>query len=80
MKPPPKPPGCRAFEKTRLFGEKTLITELILARDGCRPLPAPLDEQTGYRVKRRLRLQRGDEAFDARPGPTDPCCAGRTGR
>ena len=80
MKPPPKPPGCRAFEKTRLFGEKTLITEFILARDGLGPLPAPLDEPTGYRVKRRLRLQWGDKEFDACPGQTDPCCAGRTGR
>ncbi len=56
------------------------MTEFILARDGLRPLPAPLHEQTGYRVKRRLRLQRGDQEFDARLGPIDPCCAGRTGR
>ena len=80
MKPPPKAQGCRASEKKRLLGEKTLITELILARNRLRLLPAPRHEQTGYRVKRRLRLQWGDEAFDARPGPTDPCCAGRTGR
>ena len=56
------------------------MTELILARDRRRLLPAPRHESTGDRVKRRLRLQRGDEAFDARPGPTNPGYAGRTSR
>jgi hypothetical protein len=56
------------------------MTELILARNRLRLLPAPRHEPTDDRVKRRLRLQRGDEAFDARPGLTDPGCAGRTGR
>ena len=79
MKPPPNRVMARHPVKTRLFDEKTRMTELILARDRRRPLPAPRHESTGDRVKRRLRLQRG-AAFNARPGPTDPGYAARTNR
>lgn len=59
-------PGIQ--QKTRAFGEKTLMTEFILARDSFLPLHAHPYEQTGYLVQGRLRLRIGDEEFDAGAG------------
>lgn len=59
-------PGIR--QKTRVFGENTLLAEFVLARDSLLPLHAHPYEQTGYLVQGRIRLRIGDEEFDARAG------------
>ena len=59
-------PGIR--QKMRVFGEKTLLAEFVLARGRVLPVHAHPYEQTGYLISGPLRLRIGDEEFDARAG------------
>lgn len=59
-------PGIR--QRTRVFGEKTLMAEFVLARGSVLPIHAHPHEQTGYLVAGHLRLRIGDREFDARAG------------
>ncbi|MFH0880946.1 MAG: cupin domain-containing protein [Lentisphaerota bacterium] len=59
-------PGIR--QKTLVYGDKTLMTEFILAKGRNLPLHAHPYEQTGYLVKGHLRLKMGGEVFDAHEG------------
>ena len=59
-------PGIR--QRTRVFGEKTLMAEFVLGRGSVLPLHAHPHEQTGYLIAGRLRLRIGDREFDARAG------------
>ncbi|MBK7542617.1 MAG: cupin domain-containing protein [Candidatus Competibacteraceae bacterium] len=59
-------PGIR--QKTLIFGENTLMAEFILTRGSSLPSHAHPYEQTGYLVEGHLRLQIGDQEFDARAG------------
>ncbi len=62
------------FQKTLVFGEKTLMTEFLLESGSLLPMHRHPHEQTGYLVKGRLRMQIGEEAFIAEPG--DSWCIG----
>jgi quercetin dioxygenase-like cupin family protein len=59
-------PGIR--QKTLVFGERTLMTEFVLAKDSALPDHAHPYEQTGYLVKGRLVLRIGDTEHDTTPG------------
>lgn len=54
--------------KTLVFGDKTLMTEFVLAKGSALPLHAHPFEQTGYLVKGHMRMRIGGEQFDAHPG------------
>ena len=54
--------------KTLVFGDRTLMTEFILAKGSVLPIHAHPYEQTGYLVTGRMRLKIGGEEFDARAG------------
>lgn len=59
-------PGIQ--QKTRVFGEKTLLAEFVLRRGSALPVHAHPYEQTGYLVQGRLRLRIGDREFEAQAG------------
>ena len=59
-------PGIR--QKTRAFGDLTLLAEFVLASGSALPVHAHPYEQTGYLISGPLRLRIGDEEFDARAG------------
>jgi quercetin dioxygenase-like cupin family protein len=59
-------PGIR--QKTLVYGERTLMTEFVLAKDSTLPDHAHPYEQTGYLVKGRILLKIGDKEFDTMPG------------
>jgi quercetin dioxygenase-like cupin family protein len=59
-------PGVRM--KTLVFGEKTLMTEFVLAKQSVLPDHSHPYEQTGYLVKGHIVVKIGDERFDAMPG------------
>jgi len=54
--------------KTLAHGERTLMTEFVLAQGSVLPRHAHPHEQTGYLVKGRLRLTIGAETFDVQVG------------
>lgn len=59
-------PGIR--QKTLVFGERTLMTEFILAHGSVLPAHSHPYEQTGYLVKGHIRLRIGDAWHDTRAG------------
>lgn len=54
--------------KTLVYGEKTLMTEFLLAKGHLLPKHSHPHEQTGYLVKGRMRLTIGREEKDLGPG------------
>ncbi len=59
-------PGIR--QKTRVYGDKTLLTEFVLAQGSVLPVHAHPYEQTGYLIQGRLRLRIGEQEFEAQSG------------
>lgn len=59
-------PGVRL--KTLVFGDKTLMTEFLLAAGHTLPDHAHPYEQTGYLVSGHMVLKVEDKRFDAFPG------------
>lgn len=59
-------PGVR--QKTLVFGERTLMTEFLLAENSSLPDHAHPYEQTGYLVKGHIVLRIGDTHYDTIPG------------
>ena len=59
-------PGIR--QKTLVFGERTLMTEFLLARNSALPAHAHPYEQTGYLVKGHIFLRIGEVEHDATSG------------
>ena len=55
-------------QKTRAYGEKTLMTEFLLRKDSTLPRHTHPHEQIGYLVKGHIRLSIGMEKFDAQAG------------
>ena len=67
-------PGIR--QKTVVFGERTLMTEVLLDAGSSLPDHHHPHEQTGHLVAGHIQLRIGDATFEARPGdswciPTD---------
>jgi len=54
--------------KTLTYGQKTLFTEFLLAKDHVLPQHSHPHEQTGYLVGGHIRLTIGAETFDVKPG------------
>ncbi len=61
-------------QKTLVYGEKTLMTEFVLAADSDLPIHQHPHEQTGYLVKGRLKMFIGKDEFIAEAG--DSWCIG----
>ncbi|MBA4388626.1 MAG: cupin domain-containing protein [Verrucomicrobia bacterium] len=59
-------PGIR--QKTLVFGERTLMTEFLLAKGCALPNHAHPFEQTGYLVKGHIVLRIGETEHDTMPG------------
>ncbi len=59
-------PGIR--QKTRVFGDKTLMAEFLLSRRSVLPVHAHPYEQTGTLIKGRLRLRIGEQEWEVGPG------------
>lgn len=59
-------PGIR--QKTLVFGERTLMTEFVLAGNSILPDHAHPYEQTGYLVKGHIVLRIGQTEYDTTPG------------
>ena len=59
-------PGIR--QKTLVFGERTLMTEFLLAKNRTLPDHAHPYEQTGYLVKGHIVLRIGETEYDTTPG------------
>lgn len=59
-------PGIQ--KKTLVFGQRTLMTEFVLAKDSVLPMHDHPYEQTGYLVKGHLLLTIGDAEYDTTPG------------
>lgn len=59
-------PGIK--QKTLVFGERTLMTEFVLAKGGVLPNHSHPYEQTGYLVKGHVILKIGDVEYDTRVG------------
>ena len=55
-------------QKTLVYGEKTLMTELRLRKGSILPRHTHPHEQTGYLVKGRIRLSIGSEVADVYVG------------
>jgi len=55
-------------QKTLVFGERTLMTEFVLADNSTLPDHSHPYEQTGYLVKGHILLTIGDTKYDAYPG------------
>lgn len=68
-------PGIRL--KTRVHGEKTLLSEFRMAADCRLPSHAHVHEQTGYLVEGRIRLTIGRQTFEVGPGDSW-CIPGNT--
>jgi len=54
--------------KTLVFGDKTLMTEFLLAKGKTLPAHKHPEEQTGYLVAGKMILYIGGEKFTVRPG------------
>jgi quercetin dioxygenase-like cupin family protein len=59
-------PGIK--QKTLVFGERTLMTEFLLAGNSALPHHAHPYEQTGYLVKGHILLKIGGEEYDTSTG------------
>jgi quercetin dioxygenase-like cupin family protein len=59
-------PGVKL--KTLVFGEKTLMTEFLLARDATLPDHAHPYEQTGYLTSGHIIMKIAGKTFDTLPG------------
>lgn len=59
-------PGVKL--KTLVFGDKTLMTEFLLAKNATLPNHAHPYEQTGYLVSGHIILKVADESYDTLPG------------
>ena len=59
-------PGIR--RRTLAFGDRTLMTEFLLAKDSVLPRHDHPYEQTGYLVRGHIVVQMGNEEYDARAG------------
>jgi quercetin dioxygenase-like cupin family protein len=59
-------PGVKL--KTVAFGDKTLMTEFLLARNATLPDHAHPYEQTGYLVSGHIIMKIADHTFDTLPG------------
>ena len=59
-------PGVRI--KTVVYGDKTSMTEFLLARGSRVPAHQHPHEQTGYLIRGGLRLTIGGEVNDVQPG------------
>ncbi len=59
-------PGVR--RKTLAYGDKTLMTEFVLAGGHTLPDHAHPYEQTGYLVRGHIVLKIGEQKYDTRPG------------
>ena len=59
-------PGIK--QKTLVFGERTLMTEFLLAKNSALPNHAHPYEQTGYLVKGHIVLRIGEAEYAATPG------------
>ena len=59
-------PGIR--QRTMVFGERTLMTEVLLAKGSLLPEHAHPHEQTGRLVKGHILLRIGDKEYDATAG------------
>jgi len=56
------------FQKTLVYGDKTLLTEFKLKKGSQLPKHSHPHEQTGYLVSGKIRLSIGDDEFAALPG------------
>lgn len=54
--------------KTLVHGEKMLMTEFLLEKGRQRPKHSHPHEQTGYLIKRHIRLTIGAKDYDVMPG------------
>ena len=54
--------------KTLVFGERTLMTEFVMAGGNILPAHAHPHEQVGYLVKGRIRFTIGAEEYDVEAG------------
>ncbi len=54
--------------KTLVHGDKTLMVEFLLQKNGVLPLHSHPQEQTGYLVKGQIRLTIGAEVHEVTPG------------
>lgn len=54
--------------KTLVYGEKSLMTEFLLAKGHQLPRHSHPHEQTGYLVKGHIRLTIGSDVHDVLPG------------
>jgi quercetin dioxygenase-like cupin family protein len=61
--------------KTRVHGEKTLMTEFRLGKGAVLPRPSDPHEQTSYSVRGRIWLSIGTDKYDAQ-GPDSWCIPG----
>ena len=59
-------PGIRM--KTLCYGQRTLMTEVLLGRGSTLPVHSHPYEQTGYLASGHIRLRIGGEEHDAKPG------------
>lgn len=59
-------PGIR--QKTRVFGDRTLMTEFLLTKDSVLPSHSHPYEQTGYLVKGHIILKIGETEHDTAAG------------
>ncbi|MGE5417929.1 MAG: cupin domain-containing protein [Acidobacteriota bacterium] len=59
-------PGIK--RKTLVYGENTLMTEFVLAKDSDLPPHDHPQEQTGYLVSGSIVLTIGDVDYDVKPG------------
>lgn len=59
-------PGIR--QKTLVFGDRTLMTEFVLARNSALPQHSHPYEQTGYLVKGHMKLRIGETEHDTMAG------------
>ena len=59
-------PGIR--RKTLVYGERTLMTEFVMAKDSVLPNHSHPYEQTGYLVKGHIILKIGDTENSAQAG------------
>lgn len=54
--------------KTLVHGDVTLLAEFRLKKGSSIPSHSHPQEQTGYLVRGKIRLEIGDETFDVEPG------------
>jgi quercetin dioxygenase-like cupin family protein len=68
-------PGIKM--RTLVYGDNTLMTEVLLEKDSVLPKHSHPHEQTGYLVKGKMSLMIGAETFTVGPGDSW-CIPGNT--